>query len=165
MIIAVIGLPGSGKSYFAGRLAAAIHAAYISSDKVRKTMMRTAHYSKEEKEKVYCQMLVQTQEAVKQNKNVVLDATFYRRPIRKKFIDQTRDAGGICFIEITAGESIIKERLKQKREDSDADFEVYQQVRKQWEPLQEPYLTLDSSENDVDGMLRKAIDHFQLNQA
>jgi predicted kinase len=164
MIIAVIGLPGSGKSYFAGKLAAAIHAVYISSDKVRRTLMATGHYSTEEKERVYDEMLVQTQQAVRQNKNVVLDATFYRRAIREKFMDKARDAGGIRFIEITAPEPIIKERLKQKREDSEADFEVYLRVRKQWELLQEPHLALDSSDNDIDGMLQKAIDHLQLKQ-
>jgi len=165
MIIAVIGLPGSGKSYFAGRLAAAIHAVYISSDQVRKTMMATGRYSTEEKEKVYDQMLALAQQAVKQNKNVVLDATFYRRHIREKFMDRTGDAGGIHFIEITAPEPIIKERLKQKREDSEADFDVYLQVRKQWEPLREPHLALDSSGNDIEEMLRKAMDHLQLKQA
>lgn len=164
MIIAVIGLPGSGKSYFAERLAAAIHAAYISSDQVRKTLMAMGHYTTEQKERVYDEMLVQTQQAVMQNKNVVLDATFYRRVIREKFMNKVRDEDGMRFIEITTPEPIIKERLKQKRKDSEADFEIYLQVRKQWEPLQEPHLALDSSGNDIEGMLRKAIHHLQLKQ-
>jgi predicted kinase len=165
MIIAVIGLPGSGKSYFAERLSAAIHATYISSDKVRKAIMPERKYSAKGKKQVYDEMLTQMQQTVKENKNVVLDATFYRQAIRQKFIDKARDAGGIHFIEITAPEPVIRERLKQKREDSEADFEVYRQVRSQWEPLLEPHLALNSASDNVDDLLCKAINHLHLEKS
>jgi predicted kinase len=160
MIIAVMGLPGSGKSYFAFRLSAAIHAMHINSDKVRKTMMTRRTYSAEEKEQVYNEMLAQMQQAVQQNKSVVLDATFYKQAIREKFMDKARNAGGVHFIEIIAGEQIIEERLRQKREDSEADFEVYRRIRNQWEPLQERHLVLYSTDDNIDDMLRKAIDYL-----
>jgi predicted kinase len=64
MIIIVMGLPGSGKSYFAQRLAITINADYISSDRVRKTMMSSRTYSTKEKLLVYDEMLSQMQLAV-----------------------------------------------------------------------------------------------------
>lgn len=38
MIVIVLGLPGSGKSYFAARFAELIHADHVNSDRVRKSM-------------------------------------------------------------------------------------------------------------------------------
>jgi len=45
MIIIVCGLPGSGKSFFAHRLAAKLDALHISSDKTRKEMKTLGHYT------------------------------------------------------------------------------------------------------------------------
>jgi predicted kinase len=161
MVVIVMGLPGSGKSHLASRLAAMIHADYISSDQVRKKMRANRTYSAKEKAWVYAEMMDQMKQAVKRNENVVLDATFYKGAIRKQFIDEAKDGGGIIFIEVKAEESIIKERLKQKREDSDADFKVYKIIKAQWEPLQERHLILQSTNDNVDDMLQKAMAHLQ----
>ncbi|HUZ58419.1 MAG TPA: hypothetical protein VMU83_06530 [Hanamia sp.] len=53
--------------------------------------------------------------AVKQNNNLVLDATFHRRDTRKMFIDEMEDKDGILFIEIQADENIIRKRVEKKR--------------------------------------------------
>ena len=53
MVILVLGLPGSGKSYFAGRLAQKINAEYLNSDQIRKEMFQGRTYSDSEKAKVY----------------------------------------------------------------------------------------------------------------
>ena len=157
-----MGLPGSGKSYFAQRLATTINAEYINSDRVRKTMMSKRTYSTKEKLLVYDEMLKQMQLAVQQKKDIVLDGTFYRHSIRKKFIQKARQAGGIVFIEVRANESFIQERLKQKREDSEADLKVYHIIKAQWEPLAESHLILQSTNENITGMLHAAIDYLRL---
>ena len=165
MIVIVFGLPGSGKSYFAAHLANKINADYINSDKVRRAMFDTRTYSINEKLSVYSEMLTQMKEVVKQNKNLVLDATFYKNDIRKKFLDEAVEAvgeGSIFFIEVKAEESIIRKRLQEKRVDSEADFEVYKKVKKQWEPLQEDHLVLQSTNYNIDEMLYKAADYLHL---
>jgi|RhiMetdeSRZDD1v2_1073273.scaffolds.fasta_scaffold02810_20 predicted kinase len=162
MVVIVMGLPGSGKSYFAFRLAAAIRADYINSDRVRKQMIAKRTYSIKEKLSVYNEMLAQMLQAVKQKKHVVLDATFYKHSIRKKFIHEARKAGGIIFIEVRAGESLIQERLKQTRKDSEADFKVYKIIQAQWEPLQEEHLILQSTNDNINEMLLTTIDYLHL---
>ena len=162
MIVIVFGLPGSGKSYFAAHLANKINADYINSDKVRRAMFNTRTYSINEKLSVYSEMLTQMKEVVKQNKNLVLDATFYNNDIRKKFLDEAVDAGSIFFIEVKAEESIIRKRLQEKRVDSEADFEVYKKVKKQWEPLHEDHLILQSTNDNINEMLYKAADYLHL---
>jgi predicted kinase len=97
-------------------------------------------------------------QAITQNKDLVLDATFYANDIRERF----RNEGDIVFIEIVAGEAVIKERLKQKRVDSEADFEVYKRIKEQWEPWQGDRLVLISSDNNIEDMLHKAVDYLKL---
>jgi predicted kinase len=161
MIVIVLGLPGSGKSYFASRLAKRINADYINSDRVRKKMFPDRTYSEQEKQSVYDEMLESMQRVIRQNKNLVLDATFYKAEIRKPFIDELAKGDGIRLIEIVADEALIKERLKQKRPDSDADFEIYKHLKQEWDPLQEKHLILTSTENNIEDMLQKAIEYLK----
>ena len=162
MIVIVFGLPGSGKSYFASGLSTLINAEYINSDQVRKHMLGKRTYSLNEKLSVYQEMLLQMKEFLKQKRNLVLDATFYKNDIRKKFMDEAGLNGGITFIEVTADESLIRERLKTPRLDSDADFKVYKLIKEQWEPLYEPHLVLRSTNDNIAGMLFKAADYLHL---
>jgi len=114
MVIIVFGLPGSGKSYFASRLANLINAEYINSDGVRRTFPGKRTYSLNEKVLVYNEMLKRMKEMLKENRNLVLDATFYRSDIRRKFINEAKPNEKISFIEVRANESVICERLKDK---------------------------------------------------
>ena len=107
-------------------------------------------------------MLAQIPKVVKEHKSMVLDATFYKNNIRKKFLKEAEDIDNIFFIEVRAEESLIRERLKRPREDSEADFEVYKKIKKQWEPLHEDHLVLQSTNNNIRDMLEKAADYLQL---
>jgi len=162
MIIMVFGLPGSGKSYFASRVADMIHGDYINSDKLRRQMFGTRTYSIKEKLSVYNEMLTKIQKAIKENKNVVLDATFYTNEIRKKFIDEVKDNDHLIFIEVRAEESLIMERLKRPRGDSEADFEVYKKINQDWEPLYENHLILQSTDDNIENMLEKTAGYLHL---
>ncbi len=156
MVIIVYGLPGSGKSYFASRLAKTIDADYVNSDRVRKEMYASRTYSPQEKESVYNEMLVRMKEAVQQNRHVVLDGTFHKRDTRKLFIKEMEEKGGIYFIEVQADENITSKRLKKERPYSEADFEVYKLIREDNEPLTDPHLLLQSTDDNIDNMIQKA---------
>lgn len=162
MVIIVMGLPGSGKSYFASRLATAVEADYINSDSVRKMIIPKRTYSPKEKQLVYNKMLALMKLAVKQKKDIVLDGTFYKHSIRKKFIDEARNATCITFMEVRAAESLIRERLKETRADSEADFKVYKVIQAIWEPLQEKHLILQSTNDNINDMLHTAVDYLHI---
>ena len=161
MIVIVFGLPGSGKSYFASRLAKMINADYINSDRVRKEMFKSRTYSEQEKAAVYNEMLEKMKEAVSQRRNLVLDATFHKNETRNIFIQGMKGKGKIFFIEVWAGENIARERLKESRPYSEADFEVYKLIRQYWETLNEPHLMLESTNENIDKMLQKAAEYLQ----
>lgn len=161
MVIIVFGLPGSGKSYFALELAGMIAADYINSDRLRKEMFHERSYSDAEKALVYNAMLQKTQEAISQNRNVVLDGTFYKSKIRELFVQGIAEKTSIFFIEVVADENTIRQRLKKERPDSEADFEVYKSIRRHWEPLSVSHLTLESTDSNVDTMLQKAVQYLK----
>ena len=152
----VFGLPGTGKSYFASRLAKMIGASYVNSDRVRKELFAQRTYSFHEKKVVYDTMLARTKEAIAASQNLVLDATFHKKEIRDTFMKQLSDQGEVFYIELHSVESTIKERLKKSRPYSEADFEVYKQIQQQWEPFEEDHLALESTNNNIEEMLLKA---------
>jgi predicted kinase len=161
MIVIVFGLPGSGKSYFASRLAGMIHADYINSDRVRNEMFTKSTYSEQEKAAVYYAMLEKMKEALHLERNLVLDATFHKDGTRQLFIRELKGRAEIFFIEITANEDLIRERLKKERPFSEANFEVYQMIRQDWQPMSEHHLSLDSTDENINYMLERAANYLR----
>lgn len=161
-IVAICGLPGSGKSYFATRLAEKLGAAYISSDEIRKQMFAVRTYSHEEKLSVYHEMTERAARAVVEKKDVVLDATFYRKDIRDLLTKAVESP--LRWIEVWADESVIRERLSKPRMHSEADIEVYLKLRDKWEPLTGEYLRLQSTDNNIDEMLDQATQYLHNDQ-
>jgi len=157
MIILVFGLPGSGKSWFARQLAKAMKADYVSSDALRMGMFTSRKYTDKEKSSVYSRMLLLANNHIQQNKNLVLDATFYKRRFRNAF---TRLPAKVIPIEIVADEALIKERISKRRADSEADFAVYAHIKSDWEPMQEPHLILQSGTGNLNAMIQTAIKSF-----
>ena len=161
MVIIVSGLPGSGKSFFAEQLADRIGYKYINSDKVRQALHARGKYSAQDKLIVYMEMLVQTTKALEENKSVVADATFYHHSMREMFLRLAHGFNVPCrVIEITADEEIIRQRLRKTRKYSEADFNVYEKIRDEFEEITMPHLTLQSTDDNLEQMLKSAISYI-----
>lgn len=164
MIIIIAGLPGSGKSYFAARLAAKTGAVHISSDKIRKSLDALSKYTVTDKEAVYRKMAEITEKSLAENKTAVLDATFYRKPLRDLFSEIARRYGvPLVFILVKADEGLVKERLAKPREDSEADESVYYKIRDQFEEITQPHVCLESTNDNITQMLNKATTYIRNN--
>ena len=162
MVLIVFGLPGSGKSYFACRLAEQIHAEYSNSDQLRMQMIAERSYSDTEKLQVYDAMLSAMTNAIKQQKDIVLDATFYKHSIRTAFEERAAALhASILFIEVKATEEIIKERISKPRKLSEADFDVYLKLKKINDPLLQEHLVLHSTNNNIQSMLQDAMAYIK----
>ncbi|MBN9351936.1 MAG: ATP-binding protein [Chitinophagaceae bacterium] len=160
MIIVVFGLPGSGKSFFAQRLADRLDAGYVNSDRLRKELFAERIYTDHEKAVVYEKMLDEMKHHARHNLNLVLDGTFHKKKVRKMFTDELPEKEKIIFIEIRADEDIIRERVSKPRPYSEADFEVYKLIRDQYEPLEEPHLILKSTNQNIEEMLNKTSEYL-----
>ncbi len=157
MIILVAGLPGSGKSYFAERIAGRLDAVYINSDRVRLELQASGKYSLADKLLVYKELLLRTTAAIQQKKDVVVDATFYHHTMREMFLRLAEGYHLVAhIIEVVADEALIKKRLQKPRTYSEADYSVYEIVRDGFEEITMPHLTLESTDENIDDMLKKA---------
>jgi predicted kinase len=162
MIIVVLGLPGSGKSYFAQALAMDINAHYLNSDLIRNEKGARGKYSTEDKMLVYQTMAEKARQIVLTGNDVVVDGTFYLAATVDLFRTLSSTlATAIVFISIVAHEQLIRERLSQVRKDSEANYDVYLKIKEVVEPLEVAHLTLQSSKNNIDDMLSRAKDYIQ----
>ncbi|HQW25056.1 MAG TPA: ATP-binding protein [Saprospiraceae bacterium] len=162
MVIIVFGLPGSGKSYFASRLAMHLEAEYVNSDELRMHMLQERNYTAAEKQRVYDAMLSRMSDALSDKKPIVLDATFYKKSIRRRFEQRAATFHhSIIYIEVTASEDIIKDRLLIPRAYSEADYDVYLKLKKSAEPLTRDHLVLVSTNNNIVSMLHEALHYIE----
>lgn len=163
MITVILGLPGAGKSYLAEKVAKELNALYVNSDKIRKEGMVQVDYSEMAKISMYEEMFSSVKDATTKGQHVVLDATFYRKPLRERIMTTAKAANvPIYFIEVIASLKVIQERLKKQRKYSDVDVKLYQQVKEQFEPLEIPHLTLRSDRLSITEMLRQVNEYIKV---
>jgi predicted kinase len=144
---------------FARALAEAVGAFHLNSDATRTTLGLRGHYSPADKEKVYAEMFDRARQALADHRSVVVDATFFRHDLRQPWLDLARSLRIPCrWFLITAPEDTILERLRSPRPDSEATAAVYASLKARWEPLDPPFLSLDSSTVPLSDMVALAID-------
>ena len=149
MIVIVCGLPGVGKTTFAKKLAPLINATVLSTDKIRKELISSPTYEKDERRLIYDVMILSAKYLHNSGANCILDATFNREDsrteIKKKLGIQDRE---FFVIECTCPENIIISRLKERKNDySDAGIEVYQKMKKIYEHVKGKHITIDTTLN------------------
>lgn len=160
-LIVVFGLPGSGKSYLASRLSEKLGYGYLSSDIIRRDMLDNQTYSENERFIVYERMKEEAEDILKDDKSVVLDATFYREKLRDLPAEIAEESESeLYFIEIQAGEETHRTRLAEHRNFSEADFSVYQKLKETFEPMREKHLILKSDKLSIDEMIKQSLSYI-----
>ncbi|MFZ8863030.1 MAG: AAA family ATPase [Thermocrinis sp.] len=156
MIVVLIGLSGSGKSFVANILHREFGFEWIRSDQIRKEMagieptqrvkvgFSEGIYSEEWTRRVYERMLDLAEEKLREGKKVVLDATFLKAWQREKVKERFPSA---IFIWVIAKEEEIIKRLSSRQDISDAGVETYLRQKEIFEPP-EGVPTLDTSEKE-----------------
>lgn len=130
---------------------------YISSDQTRKELKAMGRYSMEDKLQVYDQMEILAGRAIDLGKKVILDATFFKKKLRDRFIAlATKKAVPYFILWIEASEEITKERLSRERKESEANYPVYLSLSREFEPPELPYLKLLSKQDNIEDMLNQA---------
>jgi aminoglycoside phosphotransferase family enzyme/predicted kinase len=143
------GLPGTGKTTLAERLANDANLTVIRSDVVRKRLARIRPdqraasdfgediYAPEWTDRTYKECLAQAEAAVFNGQRVLIDASFQSEATRRQFLDAARRwTVPVVMLICQAEPDVVRERLQQRQNDaSDADWQVYQQAAARWEAL------------------------------
>lgn len=153
-IVLVGGLPGTGKSYFAVRLANKLQAKYINSDLTRKEMDAQGRYAFEDELNVYEEMVQRAAMELRRGRSVIVDATFFCERMREMFFSLARLMHiRPAFVEIIADERLARRRLSKRRTPREADLSVYDLVKTQYERPNVDHLVIESTDDNIDEML------------
>jgi predicted kinase len=156
MLIAITGLPGSGKTTFALSLAQRLQLPHFNSDLIRNELGMRGRYDSISKDTVYTALIKQVSAALQKGDSVLVDATFYKKALREPIIDLgIKHNVPVLWIELRAADHIIKERMGHERPYSEADYSVYLRLKKEYEPLGPGHLTLRSDQLTISEMLDK----------
>ncbi len=156
MLVLLTGLPGTGKSTIANRLARRIGASVLRTDEVRKRILDAPTYSEEEKELVYKATFLISEHLLRAKRNVIIDGTFYKRALRKRIYRIAAETrSDMTIVECTAPEWVIQRRMKRREKRrglSDADYGVYKKITAQYEPIEEHHIVLDTGKPLADNL-------------
>ena len=163
VLVIVAGLPGSGKSYLARRLAQAFPLAVVESDHMREVLFGTPRHTQEENLRLFSALHALVQHLLSRGVPVLFDATnlqeSHREPLYR-IADRT--GAGLVIVWVHAPEEVILERLRRRMESppegehSSAGPEVYQRMKQSVEPIRRNHLVVDTS-RDLEAGLRKVL--------
>lgn len=163
-LILMVGLPGTGKSTLARRLAALLPAPIVESDRVRRILFKWPRHTLNESRRVHqvCRVLIE--QLLRQGSSVIFDATNLieaHRALIYQIADRLRIPLVILFV--TAPPEVVRDRLegrsRQRRPEdaSEATWSVYERMRRYMEPIGRPYLEVDTS-RDLETLLPQLVE-------
>lgn len=149
ILFVVGGMTGTGKTTFSLRLSLDYNAARISTDEIRKQLagvnkyekhhddINTGLYSPEKTRETYSKVMEKAKNLLKNNENVVLDATFQKESYRDMAEKIAKETDSIYIpLECFAPEKVVKKWLEErvkKKTVSDGRWEVYQSQKDSFE--------------------------------
>ena len=151
LLVLLVGLPASGKSYFGRLVAARLGGEVIQTDGVRKELFREPRYTSRESETVYAECHRRVTEAVTAGRAVIFDATNLVERRRRPLYALADENGARLVVVLTwAPGKLIRERLAGRSAGvdpldlSDATWSVYRKMRRP-EPISRPHLLVNTA--------------------
>lgn len=148
----MVGAPGSGKSYLARTLSAALGAELIQTDAVRKELFPDPRYTPGEASTVYGTSHRRIADILGRGGCVVFDGTNLREKRRGTLYQLAERAGAKAIVVVAyAPDEVIRARLRQRaaardpEDQSDADLPVYLRMRRDVEPVPRPHIMVNTA--------------------
>jgi predicted kinase len=158
MIVMIAGLPGTGKSTLARTLAQRLPGAVLDKDSIRASLFQPPYVEYSLSQDDFCQEIMLQTAAYLLSKQgelkVLLDGrTFSRRYQRDRVIEFCSQIGTawatlecVCS-EATALGRITEAVTENNHLAANRTPELYREIRKAWEPIDQPKLVIDTDEN------------------
>jgi predicted kinase len=149
-LIVVSGLPGTGKTYLAHKLAERIPAVILSSDPLRKTLFPVPAYTREESLRLFRAVHNVIRRLLKKKITVIMDATTLKEELRQSLHDIAERSGAkFVLVWVKAPAAVVRQRMAERTYTepgcSDADWNIYRQLKTGVEPISRPHFVADTS--------------------
>ncbi len=151
-IIAVSGLPGTGKSFVSQRLSEKLHAVILESDALRKVLYPCPTYTASESAHLFASIHVLIDRLLEKGIPVILDATNLTEHDREYLyhIAERRNVK-LILVKVEAPQDVVKQRLAERRTaatgKSDADWTIYQKLKPTEESIRRKHYVIDTSQD------------------
>jgi predicted kinase len=159
--IVVSGLPGTGKSYFCGKLAERLPLAVLESDALRKVLFSPPSYSSQENSRLFSAVHRLIERLLKRGVPLVLDATNLSEQHREYLYNIADQLGAqLVLVRVEAPPQLVRERLESRLENpeskSDADWTIYQKMQPLAQKIRRRHYAVDTS-RDIAPVLDKIV--------
>ena len=158
-LVALCGLPGTGKSHFARELASRAPFVWLNSDRTRKLLVARPQYSRREHRRVFAAMHVLTRGYLRDGYSVVFDATNLNENVRAPLYAVAGELGvEPLIIRFTAHPNLIRKRMAERERgvadagQSDAGWEVYSRMAVADTPVPRPHILVRGPEDMADAL-------------
>ena len=161
VLVAVSGLPGTGKSYFCGKLAERLPLAILESDALRKVLFSPPDYSLKESSRLFRAVHRLIEVLLKKGISLILDATNLSERHRE-YLSSIADRLGVklVLVRVEALSWVVHKRLKDRRENlgskSNADWVIYQRMKPSVQKIRRHHYAVDTS-RDITPVLDKIV--------
>ena len=150
------GLPGTGKSFLARKIAERVPCVIVETDFVRKMLICKPTYAATESAFVHRVAHQVIQRLLRSGRRVIYDATNlaeWHRERAYRLADQTR--AKLVVVRTVAPEDVMRARLAERftahqpLDYSDADWQVVGLLKAELEPIRHPHIVVDTT-GDID---------------
>lgn len=161
--VVVSGLPGTGKSYFCARLSERLPFVILESDALRKALFSPPSYSSQESARLFRALHLLIERLLGKGIPLILDATNLSERDRERLYNiADRLDAHLILVRVEAPPELVYQRLKARKnggnsaDNSDADWEVYRQMKPTVEKISRRHYAVDSS-RDITPVLDKVV--------
>lgn len=161
VLIAVIGLPGTGKSFFCSKLAEKLQFIILESDVLRKALFSPPSYSLQESSHLFQVVHLLIERLLKKGIPLILDATNLLERYRERLYRIADHLNArLILVRVEAPPEVVRERLSARQENpenkSDADWAVYQRMKPSVQKIWRNHYAVDTS-RDITPVLGKIV--------
>lgn len=154
LLVAMCGLPGTGKSHFAAKLTGEVPFLVLETDRLRKVLVEHPKYTTNEHRRVFRSCYHLIDEYLSNGYSVLFDATNLNEDFRIPLYDISESTGApLALVHVTAPTDTVRRRLKQRKAErhantySDAGWLIYTRLAPVEEPVQREHYAVDTSKN------------------
>ncbi|MFT3879827.1 MAG: ATP-binding protein [Gemmatales bacterium] len=168
-LIAFAGLPGTGKTTLAKRLAEQLGAVLLNKDDLRASLFAPGEIDYTSTQNDFC-MAILYQLAVYHAEHhperaIIIDGRTFSRRAQVSALEQCAEqcARPLALIECVCSVAVVEERLTHdagKHVAADRNVELFHHVKASWEEITIPKLTLSTDEENEEQLLKRILKYL-----